>query len=158
MSEQGEQRQPPQYGQADASFQAAGGQVGLQELVEAFYGLMASHPRGERLVKMHPPDLAVSVDKLARFFCGWLGGPKRYNEKYGTIRLPFAHAHLSINEQDKEDWLWCMEQALAGQPYEPDFKDYLMVQLRKPAERIVLACQPNVAKANVTKKPGVSDE
>lgn len=150
MNEQGSQKirqnqQERPYGQADASFQAAGGQAGLQALVEAFYGLMASEPRCERLVKMHPPDLEVSIDKLARFLCGWLGGPKRYNEKYGTIRLPFAHAHLSITEQDKEDWLWCMEKALAGQPFEPDFKAYLMVQFRKPSERIVQICRPNLA-------------
>lgn len=135
------------YGQGDASFQAAGGEAGLRQLVEAFYRLMAQHERCQRIFQMHPADIEVSIDKLARFLCGWLGGPRRYNEKYGVIRLPMAHRHLDVTEQDKEDWLWCMDQALQEQHYAPPFKAYLMRELRRPAERIVVVC------ANAGRRP-----
>lgn len=132
--------QIPAYGKGDTSFQSAGGQAGIQKLVERFYGLMAAHPRCERILNMHPADIDVSIDKLSRFLCGWLGGPRRYQEKYGQIRLPMAHQHLSVNEQDKEDWLWCMTQAVADQGYAESFQIYLIEQLRRPAERIVVVC------------------
>lgn len=130
----------PTYGKGDTSFQSAGGQAGIQKLVERFYGLMSEHPRCERILNMHPADIDVSIDKLSRFLCGWLGGPRRYQEKYGQIRLPMAHQHLPVTEQDKEDWLWCMTQAVADQPYAESFQIYLMEQLRRPAERIVVVC------------------
>lgn len=131
----------PAYGQDDASFQAAGGETGLRKLIECFYGLMAGNPRYQRILEMHPGDVELSVDKLSRFLCGWLGGPKLFNEKYGQIKLPSAHKHLAITDQDKEDWLRCMQMALDEQDYAPDFKQYLMEQLRRPAERIVVVCE-----------------
>jgi hemoglobin len=137
--------QAPAYGQGDTSFQSAGGQAGIQQLVERFYGLMAAHPRCERILHMHPDDIDVSIDKLSRFLCGWLGGPRRYQEKYGQIRLPMAHQHLSVSEQDKEDWLWCMMQAVADQQYAESFQTYLIEQLRRPAERIVVVCENSSA-------------
>lgn len=130
----------PPYGHKDTSYLAAGGQAGIQKLVERFYGLMAQHQRCERILAMHPNDIDVSTDKLSRFLCGWLGGPRRYQEKYGQIRLPMAHQHLPVTEQDKEDWLWCMTQAVAEQDYADSFKTYLIEQLRRPAERIVVVC------------------
>ena len=61
---------------------------------------------------MHPGDLTVSIDKLARFLCGWMGGPKRYSEKYGGIAIPPAHSHLPVGESEKQAWLDCMREAL----------------------------------------------
>ena len=84
---------------------------------------------------MHPADLTQSRDKLARFLCGWLGGPKLYHEKYGPIRIPSAHAHLHIGTKQRDAWLSCMQQALEQQPYAASFKAYLIAQLAIPAER-----------------------
>lgn len=101
---------------------------------------MRRRPEAARILAMHPPDLAVSIDKLACFLCGWLGGPKRYGEKYGSIRLPQAHQHLPIHPVDRDEWLTCMEIAIAQQPYAADFRDYLLAQLRVPAERVLRVC------------------
>jgi hemoglobin len=129
------------YGTGDASFQAAGGEAGIQRLVEAFYTEMQQRPEAARILALHPADLSVSVDKLWRFLCGWLGGPKRYSEKYGPIKLPHAHAHLPIGAPERDAWLLCMQHALARQPYDEDFKRYLMKQLAVPAERIRVVCE-----------------
>ncbi len=123
------------YGTDDASFQAAGGEPGLRKLVDDFYQIMAELPEAREILQMHPEDLEESRDKLARFLCGWLGGPKRYQEKYGSIRIPPAHAHLKIGTAQRDAWLQCMSVALAKQPYTQEFKDYLLQQLSVPAER-----------------------
>ena len=78
----------PAYGQGDTSYQTAGGYDTIRVLVDHFYDAMETLPQAERIRKMHPEDLTESRDKLARFLSGWLGGPKLYSEKYGSIRIP----------------------------------------------------------------------
>ena len=122
------------YGNGDASFQAAGGYEGIKALVDDFYQAMDELPQAQYIRAMHSQDLSGSRDKLTRFLCGWMGGPKLYREKYGSIDIPKAHRHLSIHTEERDAWLACMKQALDGQAYPQDFKDYLMLQLFRPAE------------------------
>lgn len=124
------------YGEGDATFQACSGEEGLRKLVECFYAAMNTLPVAKRIRDLHPPDLAVSIDKLARFLCGWTGGPKRYSEKYGPIQIPVAHQHLPVAAPERDAWLACMRQALAQQPYPPELQEYLLEQLFVPADRI----------------------
>lgn len=126
----------PRYGEGDASYRAAGGQAGIERLVDAFYRIMDERADARTIRRMHPADLTVSRDKLARFLCGWMNGPKRYQERYGPIRIPQAHAHLRVGEAERDAWLACMEQAIAEQDYAPDFAAYLLRELRVPAERV----------------------
>ena len=123
------------YGTADASFQAAGEYEGIKQLVDDFYTAMSSIPEAKTIRDMHPDNLEESRDKLTRFLCGWLGGPKLYSEKYGSIRIPVAHRHLDIGPAERDAWLACMQIAVDKQIYQADFKDYLMKQLYVPAER-----------------------
>ncbi len=127
--------QQPRYGDGDASFQAAGGRTGIRRLVDNFYDLMEQLPETQEIRALHPADLTQSRDKLARFLCGWLGGPQLYREKYGSIRIPSAHAHLNIGTKQRDAWLLCMHKALEQQPYAESFKAYLIEQLAIPAER-----------------------
>ena len=129
------QKPSPQYGDGDTSFQAAGGEEGIRQLIDDFYDIMDTLPEARGIRDMHPQDLTVSRDKLARFLCGWLGGPKLYWEKYGRIQIPRAHNHLRIGIHERDTWLLCMWKALGAQPYEEDFKRYLIEQLFVPAER-----------------------
>jgi hemoglobin len=85
---------------------------------------------------MHPADKLVSRDKLARFLCGWLGGPKLYQEKYGSIGIPRVHEHLAIATAERDQWLTCMRESVVSQPFAEPFKIYLMEQLFVPAEAI----------------------
>lgn len=129
----------PPYGVGDASYQAAGGIDGLRRLVDDFYRIMDESPAAADLRRMHPESLEASRDKLACFLSGWLGGPKLFAEKYGPIVVPAFHAQWPIDEAGSAAWLGCMEQAIALQDYAPEFADYLLAQLRVPAERIVQA-------------------
>jgi len=123
------------YGVGDASFQAAGGIEGIVRLVDEFYDQMCIRDDAKTIRSMHADDLSESREKLALFLSGWLGGPKLYREKYGPIRIPAAHGHLDIGIQERDAWLLCMQKALDLQPYQEDFKRYLLEQLFVPAER-----------------------
>lgn len=126
----------PDYGNGDATYQAAGGEKGIRALVDAFYDIMDTDTRFSEIRQMHPQQLNVSRDKLARFLCGWMGGPRRYREKYGPITIPGAHAHLRVTTKERDQWLDCMAAALATQPYPASLAAYLLEQLAVPAERI----------------------
>ncbi len=128
------------YGTGDASFQAAGGEDGLRQLVDTFFDRMGSDERFATIHALHPEDKTISRDKLARFLCGWLGGPKLYNEKYGAIGIPKVHAHLAIATAERDQWLTCMTESVAEQPFAPGFKKYLMEQLFVPAEAVRRHC------------------
>ena len=124
------------YGKGDASFRAAGGEAGLRRLVDSFFDRMGSDDRFATIYALHPEDKSISRDKLGRFLCGWLGGPKLYHEKYGSIGIPQVHAHLAIATAERDQWLTCMSESVAEQPFAPDFKEYLMEQLFVPAEAV----------------------
>jgi hemoglobin len=126
----------PQYGVLDASFQAAGREPGIRRLVDEFFDRMGSDDRFRTIWDMHPDDKDMSRDKLARFLCGWLGGPKLFREKYGSISIPRAHEHLEIATPERDQWLTCMAETVAEQPYDETFKTYLMEQLFVPAEGV----------------------
>lgn len=130
----------PPYGTNDASFQAAGGVEGLRQLVDAFFDRMGSDPRFATIFALHPEDKEVSRDKLHLFLCGWLGGPKLYNQKYGAIGIPRVHVHLPITTDERDQWLTCMSESVAEQPFAEDFKTYLMEQLFVPAEAVRRRC------------------
>ena len=125
-----------QYGTGDSSFQAAGGELGIFQLVNDFFDRMQSDERFSTSWHMHPDDKDMSRDKLARFLCGWLGGPRLYNEKYGAIGIPRVHAHLAIETAERDQWLTCMSESVAEQAFADDFKTYLMEQLFVPAEAV----------------------
>jgi len=42
---------------------------------------------------------------------------------------------LDIGVEERDAWLLCMEESLKVQPYEADFKIYLIEQLFVPADR-----------------------
>ncbi len=133
-----------QYGDGDTSFLAAGGEAGIRKLVDTFFDRMGSDERFQTIWKMHPDDNEESRDKLARFLCGWLGGPKLFNAKYGAIGIPRAHAHLRIATDERDQWLTCMSESVAEQDYLPAFSEYLMQALYVPAEAVRRRCEANL--------------
>ena len=128
-----------EFGSGDATFRAAGGEAGIRKLVNCFYDTMASREPYQRIHSWHPDD-ALARDKLYRFLCGWMGGPRRYQEKYGSISIPQVHAHLEIGTAERDAWLGCMREALAEQDYPQSLRDYLMQQFAMPAELIRRTC------------------
>lgn len=117
-------------------YQAAGELVGITRLVDEFYANMDSLPEAKVIRAMHPPDLTESRQKLTYFLCGWLGGPKLFQQRYGPISIPAAHKRFPIGYEERDAWMLCMQRALAVQPYGNELKDYLLAALSIPAERV----------------------
>lgn len=124
------------YREGDNQFQIAGGVEGITKLANDFYDQMETLKESRRILHMHPTDLTVSREKLARFLCGYTNGPGLYEEKYGPLALGPAHSHLAIGSAEKDAWLLCMEKALAMQPYPEEFKGFMYMRLCTPASRI----------------------
>ncbi|MFO0701637.1 MAG: group II truncated hemoglobin [Nitrospira sp.] len=117
-------------------YQAAGELAGITRLVDEFYANMNSLSEAKVIRDMHPPDLVESRKKLTYFLCGWLGGPKLFQQHYGPISIPSAHKRFPIGYKERDAWLLCMQRALAVQPYSNELKDYLLASLSIPAERV----------------------
>lgn len=126
----------PSFGYQDTSYKAAGEEAGLRKLSIDFYSYMDQLPEAQTIRRMHKEDLSLMIDKLTLFLCMWLGGPKKYIEKYGSANMPQAHQHLVINEPERDAWLICMDKAVDQQSFSSEFKEYLKAQFRFPAEMI----------------------
>ena len=142
----------PRYGQADATYLAAGEEAGVRHLVDRFYTIMETQQRYQAIWKLHPKNNDLSRDKLARFLCGWMGGPLNYSEKYGPLNIPSVHAHLNIDQEARDLWLNCMRQALVSLAYPAHFIDYLIDQLSVPADRIRINCERLFNESSSTEK------
>lgn len=117
-------------------YQEAGELAGITRLVDEFYINMDTLAEAETIRSMHPSDLTESRMKLTYFLCGWLGGPKLFQQHYGPISIPAFHKQFPIGYEERDAWLLCMQRALAVQPYSTQFKDYLLAALSIPAERV----------------------
>ncbi len=117
-------------------YQEAGELAGITRLVDEFYLNMDSLPEAEIIRNMHPGDLTESRKKLTYFLCGWLGGPKLFQQHYGPISIPSFHTQFPIGYEERDAWLLCMQRAITVQPYSDQFKDYLLAALSIPAERV----------------------
>jgi hemoglobin len=97
----------------DQLFARIGGEAGVRRLVDRFYDLMDALPEARQLRALHPEALAGSRDKLCWFLVGWLGGPPLYVERFGHPRLRARHLPFAIGRRERDQWVRCMEQALA---------------------------------------------
>jgi hemoglobin len=97
---------PPSY------HEALGGDAGVRALVDAFYDRMDRDPAYAGIRALHPQDLTGSRDKLYWFLCGWSGGPQYFVERFGHPRLRARHLPFPIGIAERDQWLFCMAQAL----------------------------------------------
>jgi len=120
--------------ETDTPFARLGGQEGVRALVDDFYDLMDRDPRFARLRELHPPRLDGSRDKLFWFLCGWLGGPDLYGERLGHPRLRARHLPFAIGTVERDQWLLCMAEAMAGRGIEGELFDRLLGSLYRTAD------------------------
>lgn len=93
-------------------YELLGREDGIRKLVDRFYDLMDSSPEAATIRAMHAKSLKVSREKLWLFLVGWTGGPQLYVERYGHPRLRMRHLPFPIGVRERDEWLWCMDQAL----------------------------------------------
>lgn len=96
----------------DTTYDRLGGEMELRRIVDRFYDLMSELPAAQKIRQMHPKDLAESRDKLFKFLSGFFGGPSLYIQEYGHPMLRARHLPFPIGEDERDQWLLCMNQSL----------------------------------------------
>jgi hemoglobin len=122
--------------QSDPSshFAQIGGEDGIRTLVDRFYDLMDSAPEATNVRALHAASLKVSREKLFLYLMGWTGGPQTYVERYGHPRLRGRHMPFAIGVRERDEWLWCMQRAVAEHPMPDELRAYLWQRLRELAD------------------------
>ena len=100
-------------------FERIGGEPGTRALVDRFYDLMDLEPAYTELRALHPTTLDGSRDKLFWFLCGWLGGPSHYIDRFGHPMLRARHLPFAIGIKERDQWMACMREAMAGNGLDP---------------------------------------
>ncbi|MBW8317340.1 MAG: group II truncated hemoglobin, partial [Hydrogenophaga sp.] len=93
-------------------FEWIGGETRVRALVDRFYDLMDIEPGYRELRVAHGSTLDDARQKLHWFLCGWLGGPSHYEDRFGHPRLRQRHMPFAIGDQERDQWLACMDQAM----------------------------------------------
>lgn len=108
------------------------GEDGIRQLTSAFYDVMEADPELRALRAMHAQDLEPMKHKLAQYLIGWMGGPPLYDAEHGTVCLTDPHEPYHIGPQERDDWLACMDKALA----QTSASDELIEMLKIPMFRV----------------------
>ena len=104
-----------------------GGAAGVRRLIDRFYDLMDASPEAATIRKLHAPSLKASREKLFLYLSFLMGGPQTYVERHGHPMLRARHLPFSIGSTERDQWLWCMDQALDAH----DMPDAVRAQLRQ---------------------------
>lgn len=108
---------------------AESGTDNIRKLVETFYDVMDSDPKAKPIRAMHPADLTSAREKLFMFLTGWTGGPQLYIERYGHPFLRKRHMPFAIDESARDQWMYCMIQAMQQLAYDDKLMTKLAEQL-----------------------------
>lgn len=117
-------------------YDALGGEAGIRSIVDHFYDLMDSAPEAVHVRALHATSLKASREKLRLFLTGWTDGPQLYVEKFGHPMLRQRHFPFAIGAVERDEWLWCMDRALAGHPMDGALRSYLQQRLHALAEHM----------------------
>jgi hemoglobin len=115
-------------------YELLGGDDGVRKLTADFYELMDTSPEAAPIRAMHKGDLSEMTDKLSTFLIGWLGGPERYQERFGRVIIPLAHKPFPIGPSERDQWLMCMQGAIDKTSLQDSMKARLMDAFGRMAE------------------------
>lgn len=115
-------------------YERIGGEDGVRTLCETFYRIMCDTPQTQLIRDLHPENINISEEKLYLFLTGWLGGPPLYTDRYGHPRLRARHLPFSIGIEERDQWLYCMAQALKTMNLDDLFAEQLMSSFVQTAD------------------------
>jgi len=118
-------------------YDVIGGELIIRDLVERFYFYMDTLPEARGIRDMHQPDLTSAKTKLFKFLSGWLGGPDLFVQEYGHPMLRARHLPFAIGESERDQWMLCMNKAIAEIPMNPILETNLKNALQELATHII---------------------
>lgn len=116
-----------------------GGASAVRALVETFYDLVEREPVAASLRQMHlrGHGLAHAREAQFLFLSQFFGGPKLFLEANRHANVREMHAHLAIDAEARDAWLFCMDKALAETGTEAALAAELMTSFRRVAGILV---------------------
>ena len=118
-------------------YDVIGGEQAIISLVERFYFYMDILPEAQGIRAMHQPNLDSAKTKLFKFLSGWLGGPNLFIEEFGHPMLRARHLPFAIGESERDQWMLCMNKALAELTMDPRLKTNLHNALQHLATHMI---------------------
>ena len=118
-------------------YEILGGEQGTLALANRFYDIMESDPYAKPLYDMHPLPLDRIRHVFFEFLSGWLGGPDLIAEKYGHPRLRMRHMPFPINQDLRDQWMHCMDNALETEVDNPLLREGLRKSFAQLATHMI---------------------
>lgn len=111
-------------------YEALGEEDGIKTLVKEFYEIMNTDPKAINCKNVHPLNDAGMIpleiqEKLFYFLSGFSGGPQLFMQKIGPPKMRMRHAHVKIGTREREEWLYCMREALKNKKLSK--KEYYLI-------------------------------
>lgn len=104
-----------------------GGLSATRTLTDEFYDVMEKDKNVVDLLNLHPKKLYYTRLNLYRYLTHWFGGPKLFADKYMNANwLELRHRRLNFNENEKNQWLYCMQKAMSNLKYKSDLQKEIM--------------------------------
>ncbi len=113
-----------------------GGQTTVAAIAHHFYKNMQSDPQLEKLLMVHKMPLDIAEQRLFEFLSGWLGGPPLFEQQYGHPMLRKRHLHVAIDEELRDQWLCCMDYALAQSVTDSEHRQVIRDAIAKLADHM----------------------
>lgn len=115
-------------------FEAVGGTVFFEGLVEIFYREVQADPV---LVVLYPEaDLGPAKHRLATFLAQYWGGPMTYAEERGNPALKMRHFPYAIGPEQRDRWLAAMSIAIDEMDPIPEVRAMLTEYFVMAAEHL----------------------
>ncbi len=115
-------------------FSMLGGEEILHRLCTRFYEIMNTTPDAAGIRAMHGADLAIVTEKLTGFLRAWLGGPRDYFASGDRPCIMGLHRALPIGAAERDQWLACMNQAMAETDVPKDLRPKLAAAFARLAD------------------------
>jgi hemoglobin len=111
------------------------GDKNLQLLLDSFYNRVFSSPIIGKL--FNQTDAETIKDKQFCFLSQFLGGPPRYQLKYGQPKMRQRHLPHAIDAEAKDEWLRLMKLSIDELSIPANYKDALYNCFPQVAQHMV---------------------
>ena len=118
-------------------YELMGGEPAILSLVDRFYFYMDTLPEAQGIRKMHAQSLSKAKDKLFKFLSGWLGGPNLFIQEFGHPMLRKRHFPFAIDQSERDQWMFCMNKAMAEISMDNSLRESLLEALEQLATHMI---------------------
>lgn len=118
-------------------YELMGGEATVLLIVDKFYFYMDTLPEASAVRAVHAESLSAAQDKLFKFLSGWLGGPDLFVQEFGHPMLRRRHLPFKVGQQERDQWMLCMEKAMNDTSMHPMLKERLLESLSDLATHMI---------------------